>query len=91
MTDMLLNIFLNVGGFIFLIITWILILDKDYEVAIITAIAAVVLFGTNVARISYDHFHEKPEKVLEQKVQNFQKAERELQKFLIDHPELKEN
>jgi hypothetical protein len=32
----------------------------------------------------------KPANVYEQKVQAIQKAERELQKFLIDHPEFKE-
>ncbi len=32
----------------------------------------------------------KPEFVYEQKVQAMQKAERELQNFLIDHPEFKE-
>jgi len=32
----------------------------------------------------------KPETIYEQKAQAAQKAERELQKFLIDHPEFKE-
>lgn len=39
--------------------------------------------------ISY-HKNNKPSTVYEQKIQAIQKAERELQKFLIDHPEFKE-
>lgn len=86
----MLSILLPVGGFVFLITTWVLIHNEQYGVAIVTALVALTLFVSNMVRLFYEGEHKKPEQTYEQKVKDMQKAERELQKFLIDHPEFKE-